>query len=333
MEQQIRDRYNDTILQEAMHRYGIAAGQIHPLDGFESFIYEFQRDSANYILRISHSIRRSEDLIRGEVDWINTLAEGGVSVARAVDSQTGNLVEIMPDAQGGYFLTTAFVKAAGQRPWEAGWTPERYATYGTLLGKMHALAQHYQPADPAWKRPAWDDDIMEFPDRYLPASESVAKQKYLAVCEHLRTLPKDSASYGLIHQDAHQSNFLMDETGSITLFDFDDCAYSWFINDIAIVLFYISVEEEDVPAFTREFMSHFLRGYRQFHSLDPKWLREIPHFLKLREIELYAVIHRDFDLENIDNAWCAHFMRDRKYKIEHDMPFIDFDFEALVSWL
>ena len=333
MEQQIKDRFSDAILHEAMRRYGIPANQIHALNGFESFIYEFRRDAKDYILRITHSLRRSEDLICGEVDWINTLSDGGVSVARAIHSQDGNLVEQIEDPQGGTSLVTAFVKAAGRRPWEAGWTPERYATYGALLGKMHALAENYQPANAAWKRPEWDDEIMEFVERFLPDSENLAKQKYRAICDHLHTLPKEPNSYGLIHQDAHQSNFLMDDDGCVTLFDFDDCGYSWFINDIAIVLFYISVEEEDAPAFTQAFMPHFLRGYRQFHSLEAKWLKEIPAFLKMREIELYAVIHRDFDLSNIDNAWCAQFMRARKDKIERDVPFIDFDFEMLATYL
>ena len=55
--------------------------------------------------------------------------------------------------------------------------------------------------------------------------------------------------------------------------------------------------------------------------------------MKAREIELYAVLHRDFDVNNIDHWWCARFMRDRKYKIEHDVPFIDFDFESLAVHL
>jgi hypothetical protein len=62
-------------------------------------------------------------------------------------------------------------------------------------------------------------------------------------------------------------------------------------------------------------------------------LQELPWFLKLREIELYGVIHRDFDVNAIDNAWCARFMRDRKAKIEHDVPFVDFDFASLAVTL
>ena len=332
MEQQIKDRYRDTILLEAMRRYGIANGQIRPLAAFESFIYEFERGPFTYILRIGHSLRRSDALIQGEVDWLNYLAEGGVSVARAIRSETGKLVEAVEDGHDGCFLVTAFVKAKGQPPWEL-WTPTLYETYGRLLGSMHALATHYQPAELAWKRPEWDDDSMEFVERYLPASEAVAKQKYQALCAHLHSLPKEPTSYGLIHQDAHGSNFFVDEAGAITLFDFDECAYSWFINDIAIALFYIVMDAEDWPAFTREFMTHFFEGYQQAHSLDPKWLKEIPCFLKAREIELYAVLHRDFDVNNIDHWWCARFMRDRKYKIEHDVPFIDFDFESLSAHL
>jgi Ser/Thr protein kinase RdoA (MazF antagonist) len=334
MEQRIRDRYNDSILQEAMRCYGIAEAQIQSLDSFESFIFEFRQGSDAYILRLGHSLRRSPDLVHGEVDWINFLAANGVPVARAVPSQRGELVEAMDDGQGGTFLATAFVKAPGRPPWEVGWTPERYTAYGQALGKMHAAARVYQPAIPAWKRPEWDDDLMEVVDHFLPVSETAARQQYRALIDHTRTLPKDSASYGLIHQDAHQSNFFMTDDGTITLFDFDDCAYSWFINDIAIVLFYFSASEEsDGLDLMQQFMPPFLQGYRQFNMLDPKWLKEIPTFLKIREIDLYAVIQRDFDLDNITNEWCAHFMRERKERIERNVPFLDFDFETLAMYL
>jgi len=352
MDGQIIARYNDSILQEAMRRYGIAQDQIKPLDAFESFIYEFERGGTGYILRIGHSFRKSEALIQGEVDWINHLAQSGVSVARAISSESGKLVEAIEDGQDGQFLATAFVKAQGQKPWLAGWTPTRFENYGRLLGKMHALAVEYQPV-PAWRRPEWDDGSMQFLELYLPPSEVRTQQIYQSVLEHVYTLPKDRDTYGLIHQDAHQNNFFMDEDGTLTLFDFDDCVYSWFINDIAIVLFYISMDAEELgfpttAAFTQEFMTHFLRGYRQAYPLDKKWLKEIPHFLKLRELELYAVVFRDFDIHNVEHwslegfqhipgfdvnnsghMWIANFMRDRKTNIEKDLPFIDFDFEGL----
>ena len=328
MDQLIKARYNITVLHEAMRRYGIAEDQIRSLDAFESFIYEFERDSHAYILRIAHSFRRSESLVLGEVDWINYLAEGGVSVARAILSESGRLVEVIEDQQGGNFLVTAFVKAQGQPPWDL-WTPELYESYGQMIGQIHALSKYYQPTQVAWKRPEWDNALFEFVERYLPESESIAKKKYQDICSHLNTLAKDREAYGLTHQDAHGNNLFIDEMGRITLFDFDECAYNWFINDIAVVLFYIVQDAEDAHAFTQEFMSHFLRGYAQACPLDPAWLREIPNFLKIREIELYAVMFRDFDVQNIDDWWCARFMQNRKFRIENDIPYVDFDFESL----
>jgi amicoumacin kinase len=328
MDQLIKDRYNETILQEAMRRYGITNSQIHSLDAFESFIYEFERGSHAYILRIAHSLRRNESLVLGEVDWINYLAEGGVSVARAILSASGKLVEVIEDQWGGAFLVTAFVKARGQAPWDL-WTPKLYESYGEMIGRIHTLSKSYQPKQIAWKRPDWNDALFEFVERYLPDSESIAKKKYTDICQHVNTLAKDRESYGLTHQDAHGNNLFVDERGQITLFDFDECAYNWFINDIAVALFYIVQDAEDWRAFTEEFMLHFLRGYIQACSLDFAWLKEIPNFLKIREIELYAVMHRDFDVNNIEDEWCARFMHNRKSRIENDVPYIDFGFELL----
>ena len=50
--------------------------------------------------------------------------------------------------------------------------------------------------------------------------------------------------------------------------------------------------------------------------------------MKLREIDLYAVIHRSFDVDNIDHPWVAMFMENRKQRIEDGVPFIDFDFST-----
>lgn len=327
MDIQIRERWNITVLTEAARRYGIAADQIRPLDAFESFIFEYQAGPRAYILRIAHSLRRTEALIQGEAEWINFLAEGGVGAARAVPSCSGSLVETIPDGQGGSFLATAFEKAAGHPPWDL-WSPRLYETYGELIGRMHARSKDYQPSNPALRRPDWDADLFEFVERYLPVSESAAVEKYRALKAAALRLPRSRDVYGLIHQDAHGSNLLVDQAGQITLFDFDECAYSWFINEIAIVLFYIVQDAEDAPTFTAEFLTHFLRGYTRACPLDRTWLAHVPLFLKLRELEMYAVLHRDFDVENIDNEWCARFMRGRKKRIEQDQPFIDFDFSA-----
>lgn len=333
MEIRIKERFNDDILRQVMQRYDIAPGDITLLDGFESFMYAFTRQDDDFVLRIGHSFRRSQAMIQGEVDWLHYLAAGGAAVAGPVLSPEGRLVEVVDDGRGAQFLATAFHKAPGRSPRAADWTPEMMATYGQLLGRMHALSQRYEPPDSGGWRPHWDDEMMSEVARLLPPTEEAALARYEALMRHLRALPRDEVSYGLVHQDAHGGNFFITDSGQITLFDFDDCVYSWYANDIAIVLFYAGTGVPDPAAFTAHFMPHFLRGYRRENRLHPDWLAQFPHFLKLRELELYAVIHRSYDVDNITNAWVAAFMRGRKQRIVDNIPYILFDFTSLAAYL
>lgn len=333
MDPKIASLYNENILATARECYGIAAEKIKLLDGFESFMYEFSRLDGEYILRIGHSSRRTPDLIRGEVDWINTLANNGVTVARAVISDAGQLVELIDDGQEGQFLCTAFVKAQGAIAGKEQINETLFCNYGQLLGKMHAAAKTYIPADPAWKRFTWDDPENIILDHQLGRTEKVILEKFEKLFFHLRSLPCDPDGYGIIHQDAHLGNLFVDEDYTITLFDFDDCVYGHFIYDIAMVLFYSSMWGRDDPtAFTRRFMPVFFEGYCEYNRLDPSWLKELPNFLKLREIDLFAAILFTMG-ENPENAWSARYMQDRRARIESDVPYITFDWESLAEYM
>jgi Ser/Thr protein kinase RdoA (MazF antagonist) len=333
MDPEIAKRFNDKILCETMDRFGIKPEKIKLLDGFESFIYYFSRDDGEFILRIGHSLRRTQELIQAEVDWINYLAAGGASVAKAVHSKNNQLVEYIDDNQGEHFLATAFVKAPGESPSGDMWNEVLFHAWGCLLGKIHALSKDYEPADPAWRRDEWDSPGNMLVEAWLSPLETVVLKKFQELMRYLRTLPKGPENYGLIHQDAHAGNFFVDENYKITLFDFDDCVYSWYIYDIAMVLFYGLMGHKDDPAHIQNFCRHFFQGYQQENNLDPKWLAEIPYFLKLREIDLYAQILFSFGgHELIDDPWCQYYMKGRKHRIEMGLPYIDFDWTSLGAY-
>jgi Ser/Thr protein kinase RdoA (MazF antagonist) len=321
MDQNIRERFTPAILAAAHERYDVAEGAIRLLDGFESHILEFERGGESFILRLSHSSRRSPEMIHGEVDWINHLARGGAGVARALPSPAGELIEPIDDRAGGQFLATAFVKAQGVMPWERGWSPELYEAYGRLIGRTHALTKDYAPPRPEWRRPEWDDPVFDYVALYMPAKETVALERYREAHAHVRSLPRGRDNYGLTHQDAHGANMHLDDAGRLTLFDFDDCGYHYFANDIAMCLFYLTVGNWNSAERGREFLTHFMKGYREENTPAEWWLAELPAFLKLREIELYAQLHREFDIEHggvaaIDDEWCRMYMEGRKERID-----------------
>jgi Ser/Thr protein kinase RdoA (MazF antagonist) len=331
METRIKNRFNEYILREAGQRYGIESGHIHLLDGFESFMYEFDRADGEFILRIGHSFRRTPELIQGEVDWLNYLAAGGAGVARAVSSVNNRLVEQIPDGLEEQFLVTAFVKAQGGPPRGSAWNAALFERWGRLLGRIHRLSKDYHPPDPAWRRLEWDDEVMLEVEQWLPASAGEIVNQFHELMGHLHRLPRDRDSYGLIHQDAHAENFFVDEAGEITLFDFNDCCYGWFCYDIAMAIFYAVMS--DFEQRTAEFCVPFFRGYSSENRLDADWLREIPNFLKLREIDMVALIHRSFDVAHLEDPWVAWFMDGRMERIIAGVPYNPVDFMQFAGTL
>jgi amicoumacin kinase len=330
VDKRIRELYSDSILDEALARYGVTKEDARLLDGFESYIYAYRKGGERRALRISHSLHRTSDATQGELEWLNYLVDGGVPAARAVLSERGNLVEPIPVADGSHFTAVSFEWAPGDHAAEDQWRDGLPVRLGQIMGRMHVLTKNFKPSDPRFKRHTWYEDAAGFVEQHLPSSEAVIIDKYNALVDYLCTLPRDRDSYGLIHVDVHGGNFFVDGAGRITLFDFDDCQYSWFANDIAMALFYAishdCVSAEDV-AWGARFLTEFLAGYRRENAIGAEWLAQIPHFLKLREIDLYAAIHRSLDLDNLD-PWCASYMKDRKGKIERDVPYVVLDWES-----
>lgn len=327
MEHEISRRFNDQLLNETKERFGITSNNFYALDGFESFIYEFEKNGRSYILRIGHSRRRSPELIQGEVDWINYLADGGAGVAKAILSENGELVEAIDDGEDGQFLATTFVKAAGGPPKEGFWNERLFVPYGRLIGRIHKLSKTYQPSNPSWKRPSWDDPIMQYAGLYLQEQETSVLTPYQELMTYLQNLPQDKNSYGMIHQDAHGGNFFVDDDYNITLFDFDDCVYSHFVNDIAMVMFYAITNHPNPDEQLAALWLPFMEGYAEENDLDSAWLAEIPHFMKLREIDLYAVLLDTFGSEPTGDNWIDTFMNGRKEKIVSDTPYVNFEFQ------
>jgi Ser/Thr protein kinase RdoA (MazF antagonist) len=329
MDKRSRDCFSDEILAEALRCYDVDPAAVEMLGGFESFIYAFSKEGKDYILRLSHSLRYSLEMIEGEVDWINYLARGGVSVSKAVPSTAGRLVEKI-DAKEGCFIVTAFEKAPGNPPRREDWENGLMVEIGRLIGRMHRLTKKYSPPSANIRRPDWDIGLDTVAEEHLPAGEERVTRAWHALLAQIRQLPRGMDSYGLAHVDVHGGNFFVDK-GHITLFDFGDCQYAWFAYDLAMAFFYAIPHRSQTPeqlAFARRVFEELIAGYSQENQIDPFWLDTIPLFLKLREMDLYIVIHRSYDMENLEklDPWSASFMQGRKANIENHLPYVDIPF-------
>ncbi len=202
------------------------------------------------------------------------------------------------------------------------------------MGKLHALSNSFTPSQPRFRRFDIEDDFVEMVEtakKHLPETDESVIAAYQENLDAIRSLPKNDAVYGLCHVDFHGGNFFLTDDGKITLFDFDDCQYAWFIYDVAMALFYNLPHNcqspEDLAA-AKTFLREFWSGYSAEFDLDEGWLQAIPLFLRLREIDLYIVIHRSMDLDDLD-PWCASFMDRRREKILANTPYCDIDYASL----
>jgi Ser/Thr protein kinase RdoA (MazF antagonist) len=316
-------------LRAVCRRYALDPDQIEPIGSFDNNLYRVAWSGTVAILRISSPSGRATEQIRAEVAWIDHLAAGGVPCAQAIPSSRGEPVEVVALPQGGALRAVLFATAPG-RPSDDDDIDEAFVrAWGATLGRVHALGRGYRPADPSWTRPDWRSDARSM-EALFPASEGVALARYRETVRRLEALPTGPAAYGVIHGDAHRGNFFVHE-GAPFLFDFYDCLHSWFVNELAIILFYAVMdapESSDRTAWATWFFRHLLAGYRSEHPLDGRWLVAVPDLLKLREIDTYALTLHHQGESYRDDPWSARYMVDRRARIEAGIPYLALKWEG-----
>ncbi|MGC9396043.1 MAG: phosphotransferase enzyme family protein [Anaerolineae bacterium] len=334
----MQTKTNAPFLDAAARRYGVSDADLTPMvGGHVTHVYSFTKDGKAYVLRITPPNEEiSLHAMRAILPWMYFLAEGGASVAAPVLSQNGNLIELI-EQDGQTYIAVAFERAPGIRGEELTfdqWNDALFECLGKTAGKMHALAKRYTPSSADLRRPEWNVATNCYhPSEELLPSEAIVAEKQARLFAYVQTLPRDRDNYGMIHADLHGGNFFVDvATNTVTVFNFDDCAYGWYVMDIAMSVFDMLVlyPGTDRKAFTIRFLQSYLKGYLTKNALDAFWLGQLPQFLKLLEIGVYAQVYAYHDPADTE-SWVGKFMANRKFRIEHDVPYIDLDFEHLLQ--
>ncbi|KIL34396.1 hypothetical protein SD71_20460 [Cohnella kolymensis] len=335
MEAAVAEIFGEHIIEEAAKRFGLRFGSQRKLGDFENYVFEMERNGELSILRLTHSSHRSEAQIAAELSWISYLVSQGLKIPQCYRSQNGRTTELI-EAGGSYFTASLFEKARGHLPDytnPAQWNVDLFRQWGELTGRMHAATTRYVVRDDELRRSSWDDDdlIKNANDYILPGDEYVL-ERLNEVLAHLHGLRSSNDVYGLIHTDIHPRNFFVSD-GEISVFDFDDCAYNWFIHDVAIPLYYsltwVPFENSSSKTqFAQDFFQAFWSGYRCAYELPLEWLEHLPYFLKLRDICLYLVLNKKTEL--IDrSARLQQWMEEMRDRIKRNVPIVQLDYHSL----
>ncbi|GIN74134.1 hypothetical protein J14TS2_46090 [Bacillus sp. J14TS2] len=331
MDQKIIEAFTQEIQSIGAIRFGIEMSDLTHIGNWQNFIYEYSKNDQDYILRFTPNAHRSVNAVKGEIDWLLYLAKNGVSVSSPIPSTQGDYVEVI-DKSDVNFIVTSFIKAEGSKidyP-ECLSDTNLYYNLGKIMGKIHSLSKSYKPKDESIRRHDWNQNYyLQNIRKFVPSDQYLIYQSRDKLIEKIQSsFTKDEHSYGLIHGDIGVGNFLVKDKGIITLFDFDEAQYSWFIEDIAIPLYYfVYVYGGEAGKASKEsqahsFMEHFLKGYKEENYFDEKWLKQIPIFLQLREIIVYIGCYRSWDVSNLDQ-WSVDFLKESKVRIETSEPVVN----------
>lgn len=316
----------DALKKKAAERFGLAPDSLKMLDGFENIVFEASRNDQPCILRLSHSTHRTPEHVHAELHWLDYLASNNVSVCTPIRSRQGSLTEHI-EAVDGSFIAVVFERAPGCFVKKPDQTPQMAFNRGQLLGRMHALTKEYQPPKGMPTRYPWyDEPDFKHADRFLKPEDAVIGERFAELQAALKAIPTSHDDFGLIHMDPHTGNVFFDGDKP-TIFDFDDCAYDFFVSDLAISLFYAVLnlnEKQDRTAYARSFFKNLVDGYGTEYGLDNRWCEVIPMILKRREMVLYVAIHRGFDEDDF-GEWSLKYISERRPTIVNRIPYLDLD--------
>ena len=258
--------------------------------------------------------------IRARAAFGQYLYAGGAPVAEPLPSDGGALVE-WANVDEGVVAAVLYAMAPG-RPPQVGdpRTADRglLRRWGAAMGRMHALTRAYEGDVAAL--PTWEEEHAGFTQ--WSADDPPVQAAWMALRPALEALPQSADRYGLVHNDLHAHNLLV-EGERLTVIDFDVCARHWFTAEIATALFSVlwaapAESQTAVAEASRAFLGPFLEGYAAEAPLPPDWEVDLPLFLRYRERLLYIVFSHTW--AGATGPWQRDWLERTRRRVLDDAP-------------
>jgi Ser/Thr protein kinase RdoA (MazF antagonist) len=284
---------------DALHHYQLHLPEITFLQHSDNLTFRIldRYTGQKYLLRLHSSAndffpveRQQPQAIVSELTWLTALAEAGLPVQPVIRSLEGEMV--------------VCIQVPGRRKplpcsllgWLEGklYDPEdpsareQVRRLGELQARMHLQVESWQPP-PDFTRleygPGWVEHVQNC---LAPGADMgvIQPQDYMVILEVLEnirnlatSLPHTHPFWGLIHNDLHTGNWLVDGQ-TIHPIDFSLCGFSYFYMDIAIA----------ASSVKRTLRQAYFDGYLPVRPLPEGWLKAVEAFAILGQLGYYAFI-------------------------------------------
>lgn len=268
-------------------------------------------DADPMVLRVHRPGYHSLAAIHSELAWMTALrAQTTVMTPQVIRTEDGrDVVAACPDGAvdrcAVYVDGVTFIPGctAEEQPDAVG-----FEELGRITAAMHRHVQTWSPPTGftrfSWdvettigSRPRWGSwrQAAGLTSRDLATIERAAAT-VIARLDEFGCAPD---RFGLIHGDLRMANLMVDPADNdapITVIDFDDSGWSWYLADLGAVVSFI----EHTPL-AENIIADWLCGYRDVCALPPAHLEMVPTFVMLRRLMLtgWLASHTDADAATI----------------------------------
>lgn len=271
--------------------------QVPEHEGGRNLIFVCKKeDVPECVLRISLTGDRTEEEYLAETEFVHFLAKNKAAVTDVIPSVNGKLVERMV-YDGKEAFVSCFSYASGMLISDNGYQyrdgaplSEYFYNTGKVLGKIHQLSKGYAPT--YHRQEYFDKYNMDYIDMLISDDYLELKAAIDRRFKQFATFNKTPENYGLVHFDYSDGNYHVDMSdGKITVFDFDNCMFCWYMFDLAnlwthgVGWFLLEQNMEKRKQGIGEYFETILEGYRSETDILDEEVERLPLYIDMVLIE------------------------------------------------
>lgn len=266
-----------------MKQYGFQEMTCRLLIHNVSDTYILEHPTSKYIFKIYRDAHRSLTEIKGEVELLLALKDGGAKVAFPVMDVHGEFIQAFQAAEGTrYGVLTSY--AEGEVAVDM--NEAQLDTFGRELAVVHQISTQLELENPR-KEYNLQTLLLDPLETIKPAFKGLEEEyAFLEEAVHLvrakmMALDLDSFGYGYCHYDLLPKNFHFQPDGALTFFDFDFAGKGYLVNDFASFYAHcflqVLFQKRTQEAADAEF-EVFVKAYRSVRPISEEELRAVPLF-------------------------------------------------------
>ncbi len=288
----MNEETREQLRQILLERYGLDINEAN--SRFSTQNYAFIFPGQPHMIRVNLAQRSSEQIL-GELMWLEDLNAETATVCEPSPSLQGNLLEEFV-LDGKICRASMFRTARGTPITIPRMSRMFFVCAGNLLGKIHNASQKQFKAGKKYRRPMQPDNFANLKKTVGPSLDSKILARIDEIEAKVMSTERTAELFGMCHCDFHLNNFFV-ENNNIWLYDFDGCAYGYYLYDVAIfVMACISngyrLGENCVETVRQYILPYFMMGYELEKECGPHYWDDVELFMTYRACFSYMMLCR-----------------------------------------